>query len=297
MTIRTKAALIALAITSTLQANVLRLRNGTTYRGRYAGGTAQIIRFEDENGRVQRVNRDDVRGLFFGNEDSSFNQDPPPASGGYRQDRNYDRDRTPSAANDRTPPSATNDAYRRDDRYRDTADRDRNYRGSDVTIPSGTRVTIRMIDPVDSDRNSVGQTFRASIDDPVVVNGQTVIPAGSDASVRVVDIRQGGRISGSEEISLELSQISVNGRNYPVYTEYAQSASKARGKQSAQVIGGTAVVGAIIGAIAGGGQGAAIGAASGAAAGTGIQAVRGQRVRVESEARLDFTLSQPLSLR
>jgi hypothetical protein len=52
------------------------------------------------------------------------------------------------------------------------------------------------------------------------------------------------------------------------------------------------VLGAIIGAAAGGGKGAAIGAGSGAAVGTGAEVIgKGQRVKVPSETRLDFTLS------
>lgn len=293
--IRTCTSVLAvLAIASTLQADVLRLRDGSSVRGRYMGGNEQVIRFQTEDGRVERFPLDNVRNLFFGS-DNSPNANNAPGDTYDNGRRDTPRDTYQNA------PSANN----RGDRNYQDAPGTRNtpgarydgVRGDNFTVPSGTRITVRMIEPVDSDRSSAGQTFRASLDEPVVVNGQTLIPSGADAMVRVVDIRQGGRIRGSEEVSLQLSEIRVGGRSYPVNTDYAEAASSARGSQSAKVIGGTAVVGAIIGGIAGGGSGAAIGAASGAAAGTGIQAVRGQRVRIESEARLDFTLAQPLTVR
>jgi hypothetical protein len=154
-----------------------------------------------------------------------------------------------------------------------------------------------MIDSVDSDATHSGDTYHASLDQPLVVNGQTVAPAGSDATVQVVRVQQGGRISGREDVTLALASFQANGRTYDINTSNENvSSSDSRGKQSAEVIGGGAALGAIIGAIAGGGKGAAIGAASGAALGTGAQVIRGQRVKVPSETRLSFTLSRDLLL-
>jgi len=176
------------------------------------------------------------------------------------------------------------------------ADRSRTVAPSDNQIPSGTMVTVRLIDPIDSDKNSEGQTFRASLDEPLVVNGRTVADRGADATVKVVRVQQSGRLSGQEEVELVLSELSMNGRMQALNTGPARVSEKSRGAQSAKVIGGTAIVGAIIGAIAGGGKGAAIGAASGAGAGTAIQAIRGQRVQIPSESRLDFPINDPIPL-
>ena len=64
------------------------------------------------------------------------------------------------------------------------------------------------------------------------------------------------------------------------------------------MIGGTAALGTLIGAIAGGGKGAAIGALSGGAAGTAAEVMTsGERVRVPSETRLVFTLSNAITLK
>ncbi len=93
-------------------------------------------------------------------------------------------------------------------------------------------------------------------------------------------------------MKLVLSTVRVNDRNIDITTSDVVKQSSSRGARSAGAIGGGAVLGAIIGAAAGGGTGAAIGAGAGAAAGTGVEAVsKGQRVKVPSETRLDFTLS------
>jgi hypothetical protein len=163
------------------------------------------------------------------------------------------------------------------------------------SIPAGTTVTVRLIDPVDSDSTSVGTTYRASLDEPLVVDGRTIAPQGADAKVQVVNVDQSGRLAGKEEIALVLSEIRANGQSFVPRTEHAQVAAKSRGSETAKVVGGTAVVGAIIGAIAGGGKGAAIGAATGAGAGVAIQAIRGQRIQIPSETRLDFRLTEPMA--
>ena len=152
-----------------------------------------------------------------------------------------------------------------------------------------------MIDPVDSEHDRLGQTYRASIDEPVVVDGQTIIPRGADVVAKLVDDRQSGKLEGRTVLTLDLMQVQVNGRMVDVNTSDVTQQSGSRGARSGKVIGGTTALGAIIGAIAGGGKGAAIGAASGAAVGTGAQVMtKGQRVRIPSETRLTFTLQQSL---
>jgi hypothetical protein len=170
-------------------------------------------------------------------------------------------------------------------------------RSTSSVVPSGTTITVSLIDDIDSNETDVGRTYRASLDEPIVVDGRTIAPHGANASVQVVQVDQSGAVSGREEIALVLSEILLAGRRVRVpETQHAEVAAKSRSQESAKVIGGTAVVGAIIGGIAGGAKGAAIGAASGAGAGVAIQAIRGQRIRIPGETKLDFTLAQPLGL-
>jgi len=144
---------------------------------------------------------------------------------------------------------------------------------------------------VDSQTNRVGQTFRASLDQPVMLDGNQVIPRGADVTVKLVDQKDSGKLTGRADLTLSLQAISVNGRMVDVNTQSVKQESSSRGERTAKVAGGTAAVGAIIGAIAGGGKGAAIGAGAGAAAGAGAEIVTaGQRVRIPSETRLTFVL-------
>ncbi len=163
-------------------------------------------------------------------------------------------------------------------------------------IPSGTVLSIRMIDGVDSERDAVGQTFRASLDEPVLdARGGTLVARGADVMVKLVDDQQSGKIQGRTVLTLDLVYLMINGREVDIDTTSITEQSESRTARSGKVIGGTAALGAIIGAIAGGGKGAAIGAASGAGAGTAVQVMtKGQRVRIPSETRLTFTLQQPV---
>jgi hypothetical protein len=166
-----------------------------------------------------------------------------------------------------------------------------------VELPEGTDLVVRMIDSVDSEVNRVGQTFAASLDEPVMVNGETVIPRGADVVVKLVDSKESGKLTGRSELTLDLVSVKVDGRSVDLNTEAVSRESSSRGKRTAKVAGGTAALGAIIGAIAGGGKGAAIGAGAGAATGLGVEVLtHGQRVKIPSEARLTFVLDSPVRL-
>jgi len=164
-------------------------------------------------------------------------------------------------------------------------------------IPAGTAIVVRMIESVDSEVHKPGQTFRASVDEPVVVGDKTLIPAGADAVAKLVEVRDPNRLTGGGYLTLELESVTINGKKVAVPAGEIKQAGQSRTGQSAKVIGGAGALGAIIGAIAGGGRGAAVGAATGAGAGTAVQVLTsGPRVRIPSETRLRFTLQQSVRL-
>jgi hypothetical protein len=166
-----------------------------------------------------------------------------------------------------------------------------------IQLSAGTNLTIRMIDAVDSDKNTVGQTFRAAIDEPVMNNGETAIPRGADVVVKLVDSKDSGKLTGHAELALSLQSITVNGRMVDINTQTVTRESDSRGNKTAKAVGIGAAVGTIIGAAAGGGKGAAVGAGAGAATGAGVQmATKGEHVKVPSEARLTFVLDSAVNL-
>jgi len=165
------------------------------------------------------------------------------------------------------------------------------------TVPHGTVLVVRMIDSVDSDVNKPGETFRATLEEPIAVGENILAPKDTPVAVQLVHVKQSGQLRGEEEIALQLRSITVNSKTYSLASEFAEVASEGKGKESAKVIGTTAGIGALIGLIAGGGKGAAVGAATGAGVGVVVQSVRGKQVRIPSEAVLSFALEESVTLR
>ena len=166
-----------------------------------------------------------------------------------------------------------------------------------VSIPEGTIVTVRTIDSVDSNASRPGQSFRASLDAPIVVGDTVVIPKGLNVNLKIVDASSAGKFKGRSELTVSLDSFTYQGRTYQIASSDVQEKGGSRGKRSAEVIGGGAILGAIIGGLAGGGKGAAIGAGVGACGGTAVQALtHGQQVKIPSETRLDFTLHDPVNV-
>jgi hypothetical protein len=160
----------------------------------------------------------------------------------------------------------------------------------DVTsaVPTEEFLIVRMIDPVDSDINQIGEIFHATLEGQLRISEEIIAPKSSPALVQLVHVKQSGKLTGREEIALQFRSITVDGESYLVSSRFAEVASESKGEETAKVVGGAAAVGAIVGAIADGKKGAAIGAATGAGAGIAIQLVRGKRVYVPSEALLAF---------
>jgi len=167
-----------------------------------------------------------------------------------------------------------------------------------LTVPEGTLISIRMVDAIDSARNQAGDTFRATLDKPIMVDNRLAFPRYADVEGRVVDLASAGHFTGRSDIALVLTKVTANGKSYELETDEFVREGSSRGKRTAATVGGGAGVGALIGAIAGGGKGAAIGAGAGAATGTAVQAVtKGQQVVIPSESLLEFRLKSALVMR
>jgi hypothetical protein len=164
-------------------------------------------------------------------------------------------------------------------------------------VPAGTTVSIRMIDSVDSSVNQPGEVFQASLDAPIVVGNDVVVPKGANVYVRLTSATSAGKMSGQSELRLELVKLEYQGGSFPLVSTTYSEQGKSRTKDTEKKVGGGAILGAIIGAVAGGGKGAAIGAAAGAGAGGVYQgATHGQQVKIPSETKLDFQLDQPATI-
>ncbi len=166
-----------------------------------------------------------------------------------------------------------------------------------VTLPEGTVLSVRLVDPIDSEKNQVGDSFHATLDSPVTIDGEVVIPANADLMGRVVAAQKAGHYAGKPEIALELTSLKVNNNSYTLRTNQFTRQGTSRGAQTAKRVGAGAAIGAIIGGIAGGGKGAAIGGTIGAGAGGGVQtATKAQQVKLPSESLLSFELQSPVTV-
>jgi hypothetical protein len=166
-----------------------------------------------------------------------------------------------------------------------------------VTVPSGTQLSVRLNDEVDSEKAQVGDVFHGSISAPVTIGEETAIPTTADVEGRVVEVKSAGRFAGQSVLTLELTKLTMNGRTYSLQTSQWTKSGNGRGKSTAAKVGGGAAVGAVLGGIFGGGKGAAIGAAAGAGAGTGVSAAtKGQQIILKPEAVIAFQLQGPITV-
>src|SRR5881296_2914959 len=256
--------------------DTLVLKNGEKISGYFEGGSPRVIKFRTSDGVVKDFDLLSVQQIQFGDEKTAS---------------------SPNSSNAATPRSATSSADPRllPATERVTRPASTNAANTGWTIPTGSKVVIRMIDSVNSETNKLGDTFVAVLDEPISQGGVEVIPRGADVRGRIAKIDDAGRLKGSAQLGLELSQIIVNGIPYSVTTSEYNEVGEGRGKETAKRAGIGAGIGAAIGAIAGGGKGAAIGAGVGGAGGTAIQVLtKGEKLNIPSETKLEFTLRSPL---
>ncbi len=164
-------------------------------------------------------------------------------------------------------------------------------------IDQGTQLTVRLIDPIDSEKNQTGDTFHATLNAPLTSDGEQAVPAGVELTGHLVEVKSAGKFAGQSDVVMQLDSLTSGGKTYNLQTDQYKKTGSSRGKNTAEKVGGGAVLGGIIGALAGGGKGAAIGAAAGAGVGGGVQAAtKSQQIKLPSETILNFTLQAPITV-
>ncbi len=257
--------------------DTLVMKNGERISGLFEGGSARVIKFRTSDGVVKDYDLLNVQQIQFGEEKTTTSTSSSSSSATTSRSNNSSDPRLLPGNARVTQPTSSNAA--------NTA----------WTIPTGSKIVIRMIDSVNSEKSKVGEQFIAVLDEAVYQGGVEVIPRGADVRGRIANVNEAGRIKGSAELGLELTQIVVNGIPYSVTTSEYEEVGQSRGGQTAKRAAAGAGVGAIIGAIAGGGKGAAIGAGVGGGGATAVQVLtKGEKLNIPSETKLEFTLRSPL---
>jgi hypothetical protein len=249
-------------VVSAAEADSLQLKNGSLVKGRFMGGDQNSINLQ-VGSSLQTYNVSDIRALRFDSGPEGADVSVP-SEGSYR-----------------SSVSATEAAKI----------------SSYVTIPAGTKISVRTIDTIDSTRNHVGDRFEASLEEPLIVDDKVVAAKGADVFGRLEESKESGTFTGRSELKLALTGIVVDGKTVPIVTGDYELTGKSKGASTAKRTVGGAALGSIIGAIAGGGKGAAIGAGAGAGVGAGSEIItKGDQVKIPSETLLDFTLEQSVSI-
>jgi hypothetical protein len=249
-------AVIVAAATASLSADRVRLRSGKVIEGMFIGGDSKTVRVLLDSGSVSEIRLEDTVAVEF----SARKPAPSPTS-------------TPTP----TPSPAA-------------------AAPKPVTVPAGTTLNVRLTQAIDVDVSQAGQTFKAIVDDPVMIGGSVVIPRGASATVQAVQVQQSGTMKGSDKISLKINSIGFGGRVYEVVTGYVEAKGKGEGKRTARKVGGGAGLGAIVGGIAGGGEGAAVGAAIGGVTGAAVASGGEEHLKLAAETRLQFQLTAAVNI-
>jgi len=258
--------------------DTLILKSGERVSGYFEGGTARVVKFRAGDGPVKDYDILSLQQIQFSDDKSSSSTPVKPAT---------------SAPSSSVTSSSQPRLVPGDQRV--TKPTSSTAANTAFTIPTGSKITIRLIDSINSETNKVGETFVAVLDEPLSQGGLEVIPRGADVRGRIANVNEAGRVAGSAQLGLELTQINVNGIPYSVTTSEYNEVGEGRGTDTAKKVGVGAGAGAIIGAIVGGKKGAAIGAGVGGGGATAVQVMtKGEKLNIPSETKLEFTLRTPL---
>jgi len=276
----TLGALLLLASCTAKQAQgphaTIQMRDGTTVTGTVTATSPSEITLAGDDNTTHTVPMAQVKSIEY---------DEPPGA------------QTSAAQTGATPSRRASDSVHEHHYHPTQAE----IHTKTYVLPTGTQVSVRTEDTINSASTVEGQTYAAEITDDVLdANGDVVVPHGSNAQIVIRSASKGGRIRGASDLALDLQSVSVEGQQYTISTTDVKESGKqgvGANKRTAVFSGGGAALGAIIGAIAGGGKGAAIGAGAGAGGGALTQILtKGGSIKVPAETVLTFQLDKPVRI-
>jgi hypothetical protein len=168
---------------------------------------------------------------------------------------------------------------------------------SQLTVKTGTFVTVRVNQPLSSDHNQVGDAFTATLARPLVVDGVVVAERGQTIGGRVAEAQKAGRVEGLSRLGIQLTDLTlVDGQQLPIRSQLISRTGPSSSGRDAGAIMGTTAAGAAVGAGVNGGVGAGVGAAAGLVVGTvGVLLTRGHPTVITPESVLTFRVEAPVT--
>jgi len=177
-------------------------------------------------------------------------------------------------------------------------------------VPAGTAMMVRLETTLATFSNRVGDPFRGSITQPILVNGQTVIPVGAIVEGRVTKVSEPRRISGKPTIGILPEAVilptgeryfldaTLTDTNIPGSDVSREGQFKGTGhdrRDQLEVGGGTAG-GMLVGGLIGGPPGILIGGAVGAGATTTHWLTQHRSATLPAGTQLTLELNRPLTM-
>ena len=250
--ISTANAQAGMSPASQVSNDIIQMRDGTMMQGSFVGGDAQTIKFTTAQG-VQSIPLNKVMMLTFAPKKVASSTQPI---------------QKPAPTITQAPSQP--------------------QQPQTVTIPAGTVLMVRMASQVSS-TDASGRRFSGKLVADLSANDVVVTPTGTTVYGRVAKSAQAGRLIGKSELALNLTELNIGGKMYPLMTTNYAEAGKGSFRKTARNVG--------LGALVGGAFGDSDDAKKGAAIGAGLSVVRkGQSVTVPTGAVLEFRMTQPLTI-
>jgi hypothetical protein len=167
-----------------------------------------------------------------------------------------------------------------------------------MVVAEGTRITVSLDTPINTDVNRTGDPFVVTTIEPVIVDGTTVLPTGTKIHGVLQDVQSSGRVSGRARMTLAYQEFSDEaGDRHAISTLPLTLQAASSTHSDIEKIAAGGVVGAVIGGIAGGGKGAVIGAGVGVGAGTILMlATKGDDLALEVGQRMSVLWIAPTTV-
>jgi hypothetical protein len=178
-------------------------------------------------------------------------------------------------------------------------------------VAEGTLIKARLRETLSTETTQTGTDFSATISEPMMREGQVIVPAGAVLNGRVTYVRSGTRFNGGAALHLEPRSITLpDGSAYIIRARVIDTADWDKTKvddegtiehrndmkKTAAVIGLSTGGGAAAGAMMGGAPGALIGAGVGAGAATIVWLKQNTQAELPKDLQLVFSLTEPMNV-